>query len=228
MITNLFYLPGNPVERPIFDYLADRLVELCLRIGNSEECAEKWLMALGTNYRSPTRHYHTLGRIYYILQVMDDKLPETEDPDLFETAIWFHNFSYSPGSIIDPRTTSINNQFATQFADQTALMSRTGDMCALIRASAHYLNIPTPSPRERLFLELILHQLGASPATYNLYVNACRREYPGLTDLQFRAMRKVYLNQLLRSFLITERTTGFDQNRNFALENVRKELELYS
>jgi len=148
---------------------------------------------LVARYAEPWREYHVLGHVLECLAELERARRLAEDPDAIRVALWFHDAVWEA-------TRSDNEEASAELAD--AALARGGvdearrqAVRRLILATRH--DRLSDDPDSRLAADVDLAILGASPAEYDRYERAVRREYGHLTDAEFSAGRKAFAEKLL-------------------------------
>jgi predicted metal-dependent HD superfamily phosphohydrolase len=149
-------------------------------------------------YAAPNRHYHDLRHIESLLELAQTHADAIADRDAFEAAIWFHDAIYDTQR---PDNEDRSADLAVARLTGTAAPERIARIAAMIRATADH-RVPDFSDAGAaqdcaLFLDMDLAILGASPADFDAYEAAVRREYDWVTEPQWRAGRR----EVLASFL---------------------------
>ena len=83
----------------------DRFVSLwrrCLRENAVDDSALIHQLLLEA-YNEPQRIYHALSHIEHCLSLLDTIIPQLENPDSVQLAIWFHDVIYQPGAADNER-----------------------------------------------------------------------------------------------------------------------------
>lgn len=141
-------------------------------------------------YQAPGRAYHNWEHIAYLLAEFHRRAPTWRHPAAVETAIYWHDVIYLPGS-------------ATNEADSAALMrlrlvgreapSVIDAADALIRATAAH-EVPTDMDAGLAadcarFLDMDMSILGAPPDRFDAYDAAIRSEFAMIPDEIYRPRR---------------------------------------
>jgi predicted metal-dependent HD superfamily phosphohydrolase len=149
-------------------------------------------------YAAPSRHYHTLRHIEVLLGLAQTCADAIADLDAVEAAIWFHDAIYDARR---PGNEDKSADLAVARLTGTAAPDRIARIAAMIRATADH-RVPDFADAGgaqdcALFLDMDLAILGSSPAEFDAYEAAVRREYDWVTEPQWRAGRR----EVLASFL---------------------------
>ena len=145
-------------------------------------------------YAAPSRHYHTLRHIEALLDLAQTCADVITDLDAVEAAIWFHDAIYDTRR---PDNEDKSADLAVARLTGTAAPDRIARIAAMIRATADHRVRDFVDPCDTqdcaLFLDMDLAILGASPAEFDAYEAAVRREYDWVTEPQWRAGRREVL-----------------------------------
>jgi predicted metal-dependent HD superfamily phosphohydrolase len=149
-------------------------------------------------YAAPSRHYHTLRHIEVLLDLAQTCADAIADLDAVEAAIWFHDAIYDTRR---PDNEDKSADLAVARLTGTAAPYRIARIAAMIQATADH-RVPDFADAGgaqdcALFLDMDLAILGSSPAEFDAYEAAVRREYDWVTEPQWRAGRR----EVLASFL---------------------------
>ena len=198
-----------------------RWLVLASDVGLEDATARSIFSALQGKYEEAGRHYHNLDHIGQVLETVERLAPYAEDVLAVKLAAWFHDASYEPGA-----------------ADNEARSART------LRQTLQSLSVPAAVVEEaaRLILLTERHQaaagdgngkvladadlavLGATPAAYEGYAKAIRREFAHVPEEAYRRGRADVLRGLLqRDPLYYTRPMQLEREAR-ARRNLRREL----
>lgn len=172
---------------------------------------------LAARYAEPWRAYHDLGHVLDVLSVLDDVA--LTDPLAVTLAVWFHDAVY------DPRANDNEERSAALAAERSANLLG-GDWVrrveTLILATKRHE--PTGDPDTAALLDADLAILGASPARYDAYAAAIRREYAWVPDDAYREGRSRVLHGFLGRDRVYRTPRLFARFEAAARRNLRREL----
>ena len=153
---------------------------------------------LARRYSEPARHYHTLRHVAAMLATLRSFRDQCQDATALELAVWFHDAVY------DARRGD-NEEESAAFADAALAPANVSEVT---RDRVKRLILATKTHRAgpddadcRILLDADLAILGASPADYDAYAAAIRREYDWVPEADYRAGRA----RVLRGFLDRDR-----------------------
>lgn len=187
----------------------------CARLGIAEPMARDAFIELTNCYSESHRAYHNLHHIDQMLGLFHDLC---DLDDAMELAIWFHDAVY------DPKRSDNEEQSARCFSrllgnDLPASLAER--VCRLILATDP--RIPRSGMAdENLLIDIDRAILASSPAEYETYRLAIRREYGHVGDAQFAAGRGAFLKDCLTRPIFT--TPDFLAFEEKARENLQREL----
>jgi predicted metal-dependent HD superfamily phosphohydrolase len=172
--------------------------QLAVRLAPSAPAATRDAMRdrLLAAYNEPHRAYHTVAHIAALLALFDVHGGRARDPDALRLAILYHDAVY------DPRR-SDNEAVSADMAERDLTALGAGKelierVVQLIRATQHGAHAVDPADTDlALLLDLDLSVLAASPADYDAYAAAIRREYQHVPGLLYRPGRR----RVLQAFL---------------------------
>lgn len=205
-----------------YNEMEERWMKLAIQYGAHPAVAEKLFETIARAYSEAGRHYHTLGHIESLLDLILRHQMDAEEQTALSFAAWFHDVIY------DTRRTD-NEERSADFAANVlhALMvpervaKRTAFLIA--RTKGHE---PVPDdPNAQFFIDADLAILGAEPEEYRRYSEGIRQEYIWVDDARYRDARRT----VLRNFLERERLYltpwMFELCERQAQENLRGEIE---
>jgi predicted metal-dependent HD superfamily phosphohydrolase len=177
--------------------LRSRWHALTARLGYAQVASSALFDELAQAYSAPGRHYHNLGHIAQLLELLDQHGQELRGRDAMEFAIFFHDTVYVP--------IRSDNEAASAALARTRLTALGGaetlvrEVERLILATRHgtALADAVSDPDLALLLDLDLSILGAERAAYAAYAAAIRREYAVVPDLIYRPGRRRVLAEFL-------------------------------
>ena len=187
----------------------------CARLEIAEPLARNAFIELTKHYGEPHRAYHNLHHIERMLGFFHAMC---EPDDAMELAIWFHDAVY------DPKRSDNEEQSARCFSrllSDSLPASLAERVCRLILATDP--RIPRSGRAdENLLIDIDRAILASSPAEYETYRLAIRREYGHVGDAQFAAGRGAFLKDCLTRPIFT--TPDFLAFEEKARENLQREL----
>ncbi len=153
-----------------------------------------WIFGqLAAAYAEPARAYHTAEHIEDCLTQLDQSRSAAQHLDHVETAIWFHDAVYLPGSPDNEersadlaRTTLAEYGVPAQLADRIAELILATRHIALAR-----------DPDAALLCDIDLSILGTPPERFAEFERRIRREYAWVPEPVYRSAR----SEILRGFL---------------------------
>lgn len=191
--------------------LRHRWDSLCERVGAFKKAEESDLTfeMLATMYTHPPRAYHNLDHIVQLLAVFDSVALLAEDRDALEFAIWLHDCVFFPER---PDNESRSADAAAMIAGLLGCgPGFTQRVRELIAATQH--SVPPARGDTSLIADIDLSILAATPADYDAYRAAIRREFEFADDEQFRLGRAAFLQRML------------DRDHIFSTQWFRREME---
>jgi predicted metal-dependent HD superfamily phosphohydrolase len=146
-------------------------------------------------YREPHRRYHTMAHVTDCLaQAAASTDLTTDQRDLLETAIWFHDAIYDP-SRTDNEAQSAELAREELNADGAA-PDYVDEVDRLIRLTAEHIASEDDLLGARL-VSIDLAILGGTPATYDSYARGIRQEFVHLPEDEYARERLQVLRGLL-------------------------------
>lgn len=191
-------------REPVSDVWRD----LARRHGCDSVLAERVLDDLVRAYAEPHRHYHTVGHIAELLQLLEQH-GGASDGDAVKLAILFHDVVY------DPARNDNEAASAKLAVEQLALLSFPRLLISKVEryvlATQHGASLPATGDADlHLLLDLDLSVLAAASDRYSAYAQVIRQEYAAVPDELYRPGRRrviegflarpqIYLTERLRA-----------------------------
>lgn len=158
----------------------------------NQELITNWFNKLSTCYESPTRHYHNLNHVVYILRLAQENRNLIDDWNSFFYATWFHDTIQKIG--IDNESASA--KYARVALTQLKVPTCTIEKCeALILATKHHSCTDCNSDTA-FFIDCDIAILGEDPNKYDAYRTATRKEY-SIPNLIYKYGRVKFLNKMI-------------------------------
>ncbi|NML37554.1 hypothetical protein HHL17_10160 [Chitinophaga sp. G-6-1-13] len=172
-------------------------------------------------YHAPERHYHNLQHITQLLTLQNMYAGQLQEPDVVQYAIFFHDIVYDAQQRDNEQRSAVA---AVQYLRQTRFPTeKITAVEEFILATQTHINTQNNSDLD-YFLDFDLQILGASPETYQAYVQQIRQEYSIYPDLLYHPGRKKVLQHFLEMPAIY-RTRDFQQQyETQARQNIQAEL----
>lgn len=145
-------------------------------------------------YTEPGRAYHNLEHIADVLSHFDRVRVYSDDPDLIEMAIWFHDLIYVIGSHsneADSAAVAVKRLKEAGWADEDGLLA----IQQYILETQH--KAPASTADGALLCDIDLAILGSEPDRFWRYEREIRAEYKPVPWQNYRTGRA----QVLRTFL---------------------------
>ena len=144
-------------------------------------------------YGEPHRQYHGMDHLRDCLEQLDAAPADAADRDLAETALWFHDAVYVPGSADNEARSA---DWAAGAMRQAGLPEdRWRDVARLIRRTVHA--DPPADPVGALVCDVDLSILGRAPVEFAEYERRIREEYRDIPEPIYRMGRSAVLSRFL-------------------------------
>jgi predicted metal-dependent HD superfamily phosphohydrolase len=147
--------------------------------------------ALMLAYSEPSRHYHGLGHVVWLLDEAARNVAHIRDREFVGYAIWFHDAVYD--------VTRPDNEHASAAWARTALAAE-GELAERVGAVIEMTKNHAQGPAESdaaLFLDMDIAILGAPWGAYCRYAAGIRAEHGFVADPAFAAGRGAFLEKQL-------------------------------
>jgi predicted metal-dependent HD superfamily phosphohydrolase len=144
-------------------------------------------------YGAPERHYHNVQHVADCLREFTEVRPACQDASAVEAALLFHDYVYLP-------TRHDNEERSADEASKALRALRwpgveVDVVRALILATKHAAAPATPDAC--VVVDIDLSILGKTPAAFDRYEQAIRKEYAHVPDDAFRTGRAAILSGFL-------------------------------
>ena len=176
----------------MIDYHEERFTDLWNRI-KAQSSAKNEFSKLKIMYSQSHRFYHNMEHVEDCLSEFDSVKQLSQQPDLVEFAIWYHDIIYDTKA-------KDNEEQSAKLAYTTCLNAELSDKLAnriknLISATKH--NVIPRKVDEKLLVDIDLSILGKSEEKFDAYEWKIRQEYSWVPEDQFKKGRI----ELLQNFL---------------------------
>jgi len=145
---------------------------------------------LAARYSADGRFYHTLEHIHDVLRHVCPFLAQARAPLALQFAAWFHDAVYNPRRADNERQSA---------AYATAVLASLGAAADLVAETTRLIRLTEKHETAaadtdgRILLDADLAILAASPAHYDAYAQAIRREYAHVPEAAYRQGRLAVL-----------------------------------
>lgn len=190
----------------------------------SKEISEKYFQIIVEKYSEKKRFYHNLTHIYSLLENAEKLKSSFQEYGTVCFAIWFHDIIYNTKrSNNEEKSAELAIKALGEMQIPNAVIERVEKM--IIATKTHNANALTSDGK--LFLDLDLGILGASPEVYQAYYQAIRKEYSWVPYFLYRRSRKTVLGNFLarEHIFFSGEMAKLDE---IARQNITKEIEILS
>jgi predicted metal-dependent HD superfamily phosphohydrolase len=183
-----------------------------------------WLVRL---YSAPDRHYHSLEHIAEVLNVVERLSGCAEDPAAVRIAAWFHDAVYDTQRKDNEEASAhlaeqyLLYNFVLEVEDQHAFTRAVTD---LIRATDHRSDSLPPDGNTAVILDADLAILGSVESRYRRYAADVRKEYPWVSEVDWKTGRALTLERFLARPRIYHTEVMFTECEAVARRNMTAEL----
>jgi predicted metal-dependent HD superfamily phosphohydrolase len=177
--------------------LSARWHALAARLAIAQAPAAILLNELIRAYSEPGRHYHNLGHIAQLLELLDQHGLDLRGRDAIELAIFFHDAVYVPiRSDNEAASAALARARLTALGGTETLVREVERLILATRHGTAHADAGS-DPDLALLLDLDLSILCAERAVYAAYAAAIRNEYAVVPDLIYRPGRRRVLVEFL-------------------------------
>jgi predicted metal-dependent HD superfamily phosphohydrolase len=174
-------------------------------------------------YCEPHRRYHNFRHIGQCMAALLGAKHLAHNPLVVSLALWFHDAVYEPGNADNEKKSA---ELLLDFAEKVNLDRSIAELAARsILATTHSRRDINYHLDTYLVLDIDLSSLGKIPIEFDADTNACRQEFPHLTDAEFLTKNVAFLTSLLerKSIYYTEHFRQLFEER--ARSNISRRLE---
>jgi len=174
-------------------------------------------------WSQPHRAYHTTAHLRTMLDVIDRHADRADHPDVVRLAAWWHDAVYDPRAVGDANERDSAELASAVLAGLGVPPVAVDEVDRLVLLTANH----SARARDRdgaLLCDADLAVLAGSPAAYDAYVAAVRREYAHVPEPEFRTGRAALVRRLLTLptlYRIPELRAAWEPT---ARANLRREL----
>lgn len=218
-IENFFQLDSQGLN-----YLEIEWQDLLASYSIKGEIAEKYFQEVAEKYLEKKRFYHNLSHIQALLKSAAKLRDCFQDYNSVRLAIWFHDVIYNTKkSSNEEKSAELAVKILTELNIPIATINLVEKM--IIATKAHSIN--GLNEDGKIFLDLDLAILGASPEIYQHYHQAIRKEYSWVPWFLYRRSRR----SILSGFLAREHiffTSELAKLEQIARQNISEEITFLS
>ncbi|KAJ3176666.1 hypothetical protein HK101_010386 [Irineochytrium annulatum] len=184
-----------------------------------------WKSKLFDLYEDPLRHYHKLSHLRSIFNLRSSLPADAiERPAEVEIAIWFHDAIYD---VHRSDNEDASAALAKEFCIDVGVAHLANRVGALIMATKSHEVEAAADKDLKLFLDLDMSILGASPEEYDAYSAQIYGEYSIVySEKDFRAGRAKVLQAFQKWPTIYHTEVMRGRFERMARENIARELSL--
>lgn len=179
---------------------------------------------LSLRWAESHRHYHTFAHLDACLSALDRHRALATHPDTVEISLWFHDAVYDPHAS-DNEARSAALAISVLRAAQVAAPAIAKVERLILSTRTHQSD---SDPDTALLLDLDLAILGASPAAYQSYAAAIRREYAWVPEPDYCAKRAAILTRFLQRPRLFLTAPFFASHETPARANLAQEIQTLS
>lgn len=179
-------------------------------------------------YSEKHRHYHNLNHIKSCLDLLFTfpKYISRSDFDRIEFAIWFHDIIYDTHSSRNEENSADYARFVMKEIEAGDLLFRA-EVVRMIHLTKH--GAPDDialTEAEKLFLDIDLSILGATPEKFEEYDQNIRKEYAWVPEDFYKTKRAEILTQFLDKPFIFNTEYMRERYDNQARSNLNHKIQL--
>jgi predicted metal-dependent HD superfamily phosphohydrolase len=196
-----------------------RFAELWRRLGATGG-SDQAFDDLAAAHAESGRVYHTLDHVLDCLARFDESGAATEDRDLVETAIWFHDVVYDPHRADNEAR---SGEWASRALGSAGVSETIAERVReLILMTAH--STPPSDRQGALLCDVDLSILGRDEKEFDEYERRIRREYAWVPEPLYRAGRAPVLSAFQQRDRIYLTDYFHDRYEGRARTNLRRAL----
>ena len=164
--------------------------------------AQKWLDKLLSHYSHPTRHYHSLAHIAFMLTTAERYKNQITSWDAIFYATWFHDAIQDIKGNNEKRSAKLARLALTELQLPKNIIDKVATMILATQNHSFSGNSPGGKGADdnysdiRYFLDFDLAILASKTSVYDHYARQTRQEYK-VPDCIYNAGRKRFLDKML-------------------------------
>lgn len=178
-------------------------------------------------YCEPHRKYHTLKHVIHCLREFDGARNLVENPNVVETAIWFHGFVYDTSEEWAQFNEAFSSATAYGYVRELGLSHLFGlEVLCLVLATKFHEPIIVCKPMDvRVLIDADLSSLGKLWSEFQEDSRAVREEYDHVPEAVFREKRVEILQGFLNRQKIYRTDYFYEKYEAQARENLKRAIE---
>lgn len=200
--------------------LSTTFQELGLRYTDNGQLIQVFYDELSTAYSSPSRHYHSLAHLSFMLKEIKESTLCFQDGDAALFALYYHDMVYEPTrNDNEEQSAAIATEQLQAMNCPSTLIINCNQLILASKGHEESLNNDV-----NLFTDIDLAILGKPWKHYQRYTQAIRKEYAMYNDEAYCKGRQKVLHHFLAMpsiFKTTYFRTLYEVN---ARENIKQEL----
>lgn len=194
---------------------------LLARFGVPWTIADSTFSDVARRYEADDRVYHTLAHVQDVLDVVVRLEGHTTTPEPVQLAAWLHDVVYDSRATDNEERSAV---YAGRLLQTLELPPETIlEVQRLIRLTKTHV-ATADDGNAHVLLDADLAILGASPAAYDAYARAIRREYAWAPQERYRQGRSQVLKRFLEREHIYYTPSMRGERESPARDNLRREL----
>ena len=188
--------------------------------------SDRYYQELVKAYSGKKRFYHDLEHIREFYGLFEKHRPAIQSPDVFQFAIWYHDFIYKIlHATVNEKLSA--RKAALQLKQLQWEAEKIRQVEALILDTRfHQIKASKGLPDAPWFLDMDLSILGSTAEQYDRYRRQIRREYWVIPSPVFKKGRIRALRRFLERPRIFHTDIFFEEYETRARENMERELTL--
>ncbi|MEH2068067.1 MAG: hypothetical protein V7K47_07860 [Nostoc sp.] len=189
--------------------------------GVEQIAAEKAFNRLVAAYSTPGRYYHTLKHIHYVLTTIEILHGYTNNLAAVLLAGWFHDVVYDTKAQDNEEKSA---DYAFELLSHLGIPESTIATVSRLILNTKKHQAAADDCDSQVLLDADLAVLATNPVDYPEYSNAIRQEYAWVSEAEYIAGRRQFLEGFLqRSIYFTPLMLEFAEP--FARSNIQEEIK---
>lgn len=191
---------------------------------SQREIADRHYEELVKAYSDKKRFYHNLNHLRDLYQWYEAYHDEIRSPQVFEFAIWYHDFIYKIlHANVNERLSARKARLQLQQLELDTEKIRQVE-ALILDTRFHQIEASAGLPDAPWFLDMDLAILGAEAERYDIYRQQIRQEYWVVPASVFKIGRVRNLRRLLDRERIFHTAVFYEKLEGRARENIKREL----
>ena len=199
--------------------LREIFIELCQRIGISNDVAPQYWQEIEQAYSAKSRYYHNLSHVTEMIGCFETYKSQLAFPDEVLFAIFYHDIIYKSTRKDNERKSA---QYAVAVLPETTSINKQHVFDLILATKDHSCNGVEDA---KWLIDFDLKILAGDWEDYEAYYNQIRKEYSIYPDFMYNPGRKKAMQHFLEKQSIFQTETFKSLYETRARQNIQREID---